>query len=89
MNGGYYDQYQQQQQMQMGIMGQNQAIAGRAQGNAMTNQMGNQALQQNYQNAYNDLYSMNGAGANGGAPYASGNLGGIFGVQGGITAGWQ
>jgi hypothetical protein len=83
---GYYDQYAQQQQAQMALMGQNQAIMSRNQGNAIANQMGAQAIQTTYQNAYNDLYSMGGAGYYGGTPYSSGNMGSIFGVSGGISA---
>ena len=84
MGTGYYDQYAQQQQAQMAIMGQNQAIASRAQGNAMAGQMGAQAVESTYQNAYNDLYSMGGAGYYGGTPYASGNVGAHLSISGGF-----
>jgi hypothetical protein len=73
--------------MQMAMQGQAQAGYIRTQGNASVNQMANSALYQNYQNAGQDLYGMNGAGQYGGAPYAAGNLGGQFGISGGLYAG--
>jgi hypothetical protein len=82
MNNGYYDQQQQQMHMQGAIMGQDAALAARMQGNAQTNNLGAQALRQNYQTAYNDLYSMGGAGAYGGVPYAAGNLSSNFSMGG-------
>jgi hypothetical protein len=88
MGGDYYNQQNQQMQMQMAMQGQSQAGYSRMQGNDMVNQMANSALYQNYDNARNDLYGMNGAGMYGGAPYGAGNLGGQFGISGGISAGF-
>ena len=84
MSGDYYNQQNQQMQMQMAMQGQAMAGDMRMQGNQSVNQMGGYALNQNYSNARNDLYGMNGAGYYGGSPYAAGNLGGQFSVNAGI-----
>ena len=88
MGGDYYNQQAQQMQMQMALQGQAAAGYDRMQGNYSVNGMANQALYQNYNNARNDLYGMGGAGVYGGAPYAQGNMGGQFGISGGISAGF-
>lgn len=58
------------------------------QGNAQAGVYANQGIYQNYMNARTDLYGMGGAGYYGGSPYAAGNIGGQFGISGGIYAGF-
>jgi hypothetical protein len=86
MNGGYYNQMQDQYQAQMAMQGQNQAGMERMQGNAYAGGMANQALYRNYQTASRDYYG-SGTGYAGGSPYMAGNLSGNFGVNAGFTAG--
>jgi hypothetical protein len=87
MPGGYYNQQQDQYQMQMAMQGQYQAGMERMQGNAQMGGVANQALYRNYTTASRDYYGMGGAGVYGGSPYAAGNLGMNTGISGGFSAG--